>query len=207
MLALDDSAIAASKERMPGASRFEVHVSRLEATQALRAMRALGKLDPPQQGFSELYPEPSLVPTPSEERGRIAQAAAGELAHSLERLPNALRARVHVGVPEATALDAPRPAWSASILIERRASTAAIDEASIRALVSGALRDIAATDIRIVQVEALAQRARTVTRVGPFSVATSSASQLKGVLAGALALNTALACGMIALVARKRRQS
>lgn len=208
VLALDEGAIAATKERVPGTSRFEVHVSQLEATQALRVMRASGALEKPQQGFADLYPEPSLVPTPSEERGRIALATAGEIASSLERFPNALRARVHVSVPRpAATLDAPQPTWRASVMLERKAGTPAIDEGAIRALVAGGLEHIAPEHVHVVQVEAVARGARSVTRIGPFTVAASSAPQLRGVLAVALALNAMLALAVIVLIARKRASS
>jgi type III secretory pathway lipoprotein EscJ len=208
VLTLDDGAIAATKERIPGTSHFEVRVSRLEATQALRVLRANGALQKPQPGFADLYPEPSLVPTPDEERARLALATAGEIARSLERLPDVLRARVHMSSPQvATALDAPVHTARVAAVIERRAGAPAIDETATRKLVAAALDDLAPEQVTVLQVEAPARGPRSVTRIGPFTVAASSAPQLRGVLAGAFALNALLALVVMVLIARRRASS
>jgi flagellar M-ring protein FliF len=205
VLALDDSGIGASKARAPGARGFVVEVGRFELAAALRALDARGALTPRQPGFDTLYAEPSLVPTPTEERTRLGFALAGEVALSIERIPSVLSARVHLAAPEPpVVLDAPRPAWRASLFVLREHASAPLDEAMLRALVAGAVEGLAPQDITLAQSAAAAPRRSTVARVGPFSVAAASADALRTLLALGLALHALLALALITVVARRR---
>jgi type III secretory pathway lipoprotein EscJ len=208
VLALDDSGIAATKERGPGARGYAVQVGRFELAAALRALDARGALAPRQPGFEALYAEPSLVPTPGEERARLSVALAGEVARSIERLPSVLSARVHLAPPEpVVVLDGPRPAWRASVLVLRKHGSAALDEPALRGLVAGAVDGLAAHDVTLMQSEAAAHSRAAFTRVGPFSVPSASASALRMLLALGLALHALLALALITVVARRRALS
>jgi type III secretion protein J len=205
VLALDESAIAANKERARGSDRYEVHVARAELSRALRVARDSGALQPQQPASADLYAEPPLVPTPAEERSRQAAATAGELARSLEALPGVLHARVHLTPPEPrAALDAPHGAFRAALLVQRRAGAPAIDEGALRALLEGAVAPLPAENVSIVQTELASPRPVEHARIGPFTVAKRDAPLLRATLAGALALNALLAIGLIAVVARRR---
>lgn len=205
LLALDDNAIAAGKERARGRSGYEVHVARAELTRALRIARDTGALHAQQPAFADLYAEPALVPTPAEERARQAAATAGELARSFEALPGVLHARVHLTPPEPRAvLDAPHGAFRASLLVQRRAGAPAIDEGALRALLLGAVAPLPAENVSIVQTELASPRRVEHARIGPFTVAKRDAPLLRATLATALALNTLLAIILIAVVARRR---
>lgn len=208
LLMLDDHAIAASKERARGRGGYEVHVARAELTSALRIARAGGALQPQQPAFADLYAEPALVPTPEEERIRQAEATAGELARSVKALPGVLHARVHLTPPQLrAALDAPHGAFRASLLVQRRAGAPAIDEAALRALLAGAVTQLPADNVLIVQTELASPRSVEHARVGPFTIAKRDAPLLRATLATALALNALLAILLVAVVARRRART
>lgn len=205
ILLLDEAAIAATKERAQRPSTFEVHVPRADLASALRALRSHGRLDPDQPGFADVLGEPPLVPTPAEERDRRAIALAGELARTIEQLPGVARARVHLSPPSPRpALDAPPATWRASVVVQRRAGRPALDEASLRSLLQGAVDPLPATQIAIVQTEADAARQPEWARLGPFTVAKRDLPALRATLAGALALNVLSALLLVAILARKR---
>jgi type III secretion protein J len=205
LLALDDRALAATKERMPGAKGYEVHVASAELSTALRVLHERGGWQAPQPTFAELYGEPSLVPTPAEERERHAHATAGELARSIEALPGVVQARVHLTAPQPrAALDAPASTWRASVVVQRRAGAATIDEATLRALIAGAVAPLPEANIAIAQAELAPTRAAEWARIGPFTVGKRDAPRLRIALFGLLALNALLAVLLVTVVARKR---
>jgi type III secretion protein J len=205
LLALDDNAIGASKERARGGGGYEVRVARAELSRALRIARDSGALQPPQPAFADLYAEPALVPTPAEERRREAAATAGELARSVEALSGVLHARVHLTPPELrAALDAPHGAFHASLLVQRRVGAPLVDEGSLRALLAGAVAPLPPENVSIVQAELASPRRIEHARIGPFTVAKRDAPLLRATLAGALALNVLLAVMLITVVARRR---
>lgn len=204
VLALDDHAIAATKEPSRGRATFEVRVARGELPAALRVLESRGQLAHRQPDMDAVYGSPSLVPTPLEEATRRAAALAGELARTLEALPGVARARVHLTPPAPrAALDAPAETWRASVLVQRAAGEGPLDEAALRALLGGAVAPLPAEHIAIVQRESRAPRPAAWARVGPFTVAQRDAPRLRAALAGALALNALLAALLIALVARR----
>ena len=206
VLALDDHAIAGTKERGRGSGVFELHVARGEVTEALRVLRAAGELQADQPSFAEVYGDVPLVPTPSEEQSRHAFAIAGELARSIEQLDGVTHARVHLSPPEPRlALDAPAGTWRASIIVQSRAGHAPIDEASLRELLRGAVTPLPADRIAILQAQVGAPRRAEWARIGPFTVSKRDAPRLRAAFGGALLLNGLLALMLIVIVARKRR--
>jgi type III secretory pathway lipoprotein EscJ len=205
LLALDDHAIAASVAKSGPRGSYEVRVPRGELAAALRIARDDGALGVAQPAFADVYAEPPLLPTPAEERARQAFATAGELARSIQALPDVRRARVHLTPPEPRpALDAARGAWRASMLVQRAAGTPPIDEGALRRLLHGAVAELAAADIAIVQSELAPAKRPEHARIGPFTVAKRDAPLLRATLAGALALNTLLGVTLIVVVARRR---
>src|SRR5689334_13907085 len=180
LLALDDGAIGASKERGRGSGGYEVRVARSDLLRALRIARDGGALQPAPPAFADVYGEPPLVPTPDEERDRRAFATGGELARSIEALPGVLHARVHLTPPEPrAALDAAPQAWRASLLVQRRAGAPQVDEGALRALVAGAVDPLPPERVAIVQTELAAPRAPEHARIGPFTVAKRDAPALR----------------------------
>jgi type III secretion protein J len=164
--------------------------------------------EPP--GIAELYAGARLVPTLGEERARWTAATSGELSRTLRAMHGVVDARVHLAVPSAhgTALDAPRAAASASVLVTRRAGLPPIDEAAVRALVCGAVAGLAPEHVTVVQSEAnAAPDAPRLVTLGPLRITAGSVGALKLLLGGALAGNAVLALALAALVAQRRRRA
>jgi type III secretion protein J len=210
--ALDAARIAARAEREPGADRdaFRLEVPQAEVARALAALHAARLPQRPAAGLDALERGAGLVPTPEQERGRLALALAGELSRSLSRLPGVVEARVHVSPPAArTALDRAPGEPTAGVLLLRAHGAAPVPEPAVRELVAAAIAGLRPEAVAIVQSEV--PRARvlrpTVVAVGPISVARESAGPLRALLAGALLLHAVLAAALIAVVARRRARS
>jgi type III secretory pathway lipoprotein EscJ len=204
LLALDDHAIAANVEKSGPRGSYEVRVPRAELASAQRIAHEHGALGA-QPAFADVYDPPPLVATPAEERARQAFATAGELARSIQALPNVRRARVHLTPPEPRgAFDAATGAWRAALLVQRAAGAPPVDEDALRRLLRGAVAELPATHIAIVQSELAPARRAEHARIGPFTVAKRDAPLLRATLAGALALNALLGIVLIVVVARRR---
>ena len=210
--ALDAARVAATKARDASAddasAAYRVEVPAAEVSDALRALQARGLPRPAPSGLDALEQSLGLVATPEEERGRLARAAAGELARSLMRLPGVLDARVHLASSgPATALDRPAAPSTAGVLLLRAARSEAVDEARVRALVAASVPGLTPAAVTVMQSEAApaAPSPPRMTAIGPFSVAAGSAPQLRAVLVAALLLNLVLAGLLIAAVVGKRR--
>lgn len=205
VLALDDHAIAATKERARANGGYDVAVPSRQLAAALRIARDRAELQPRQPTFADVYGEASLVPTPSEERARLVQATAGELARTIEALPNVAYARVQLAPPPvASALDAKAASFHASVVVQRRASTPELPTQTLHALVEGAVGPLPEAALSIVQDEVAPVRLPQWERIGPFTVAKADAPRARLALAGLLALHALLAAMLIAVVTRRR---
>ncbi|MEM9067529.1 MAG: secretion protein [Myxococcota bacterium] len=212
VVALHTQGIGATKGEADGAGdgpRFIVNVAPEEVAPALAVMRAdeLPQRDAP--GLHEVFGEGGLVPTATEERARYVAAIGGELGTSLEAIEGVLDARVHVAIPDARriALDEERPRPRASVLMKYRGAQPPYDENAVRALVAGAVQGMQLEDVAVVGVTATAvpeRREANLVRLGPVTVTRGSATALKGILGGALAVNVLL---VIVLVFVWRRRS
>lgn len=208
LLALDDSAIVANVEQSGPRGSYEVRVPRAALADALRIARDQRALSVAQPAFADVYAERPWVATPAEERARQAFATAGELARSIQALPDVHRARVHLTPPEPRpALDAAKGTWRASLLVQRAAGTPPIDEDALRGLLQGAVPELPAANLTIMQSELARARRAEHAQVGPFTVAKRDAPLLRTTLAGALALNALLAITLIVVVARRRSRA
>ena len=208
VLALDAAGIGAERAREDGAdqSGYRVIVARDDVAAALGVLRDQDLPSERAPGFEELFGDPGLVPSAAEERARLSSAVRGELARSLESMTGVTRARVHVALPYPSGrlLDAEAARARASVLIEHRPG-ARVDEAAVRALVAGAVQELAPDDVAVVRSEATAppSRAPQLSRVGPFAVSRGSDDALTAVLAATFALNLILALALI--LSRRRR--
>lgn len=210
--ALEERGIA-SEKRAEGTGaevRFAVEVARGDLGEALRVLDSSSLPRHPDPGISETYAEPSLVPSPTEDRARYHAAVAGELARTLERIDGVVEARVHVASPpqDELALDAePAPARAAVLVTTRRGR--AIDASAVRALVVGAVDGLAPDSVNVVLVPArsLPSRGSRYARVGPFRVSPSSASLLGVTLAASFLTHIGLASALLVVLRRKSRES
>lgn len=213
--ALDQAGIAARKEADEGggtgAPQFRVIVGADEVARSVTVLHGHGLPRSEEPGFRESYgAQPSLVQSASEERARLAQSIAGELARTLESVDGVLDARVHVALisSEDRPLDGretPRP--TASVLLRHIGARPPIDEASIRRIVAGSVVTMRPEDVTVVTIARpppTAGEAR-LTYVGPIAVARGNAGTLRAILAGSIALNVALAAGLAVMALRRRK--
>src|SRR5512143_186222 len=155
VVALDEAAISARKEREDGADAgWTVSVRPRDAARAQRVLaeRSLPRARP--AGFAEVFSKGSMVPTPTEEHALYLHALGGELARSVEAIDGIVEARVHLGLPQADPLrPGARPAPRAAVLVKcRPASCDAVRalEPGIRALVAGAADGLEAGAVAVV---------------------------------------------------------
>jgi len=160
---------------------------------------------PPDGGIRE---EAALVPTRSEEETRRASVISHALARSIASMPGIESAQVHVALPVApafarTVTGKPR----ASVLVHAAQPRTRIDLVAIQTLVAGAVPDLDGSAVSIVVVAPPAVRRGAGppwVRVGPWEVTPSSATSLRGTVAGLLLAQVVLALALAALVARQR---
>ncbi len=209
VVALHAHGIGAAKEAVGTGedARFSVTVAPEEVAPALEVLRAEGLPRERAPGLAEVFGQPGLVPTATEERARYVSALAGELSRSVETMERVLEARVHVALPDTRriALDETRPRPRASVLVRHRGDP--VDDAAVRALVAGAVQDMTLEDVAVVQVQAnveVPQREANLVRFGPIAVTRGSSTALKAVLGGALALHVVLAVLLVIGWRRKR---
>jgi len=215
VVALDEQGISALKQREEGASEaptFRVEVSREDASRALAALRSAELPREREGGFDTVFGAGGLVPTATEERARLTAAVTGELVRTLETIDGVLDARVHLALPERrdVPLDTAPPRPRASVLIKFRRSIARpYDDASVRALVAGAVDGLDAADVTVVGVPAPAPPTSAQTalvRFGPIAVTRGSAWALKLLFSTPLLVNVAVVLGA-ALALRRRARS
>ncbi len=213
--ALDQAGIAAQKNADEGtgtgAPTFRVGVGPDEVARAVTVLNASGLPHREQAGFAEAYGQASLVQTASEERARAAQAVAGEIARTIQRIDGVLDARVHVALPDAR--DAPLdeasiPHPSASVLVRYAGARAPYEDDALRRLVAGAVHGMRVEDVAVVGMSRPIAPASTEARlawIGPIAVARGSLPTLRLVLGVSIGLNVVLAGGLILFGTRRRR--
>jgi len=203
--------IQASKGREDDGT-FAIVVPKADALRAMELMRSLGLPRGPRAGFGELYKQPSLVPTPNEDRARYMEALAGEIARTLEAVEGVVQARVHLVLPEADplALDGidgkPRVAAQAAVLLKTRAGRSVpIAESEVRKLVAGSVPglDVAAVAVVFTPApEISAAPGASLVAVGPLTMtADSRTSFLVGLVAVCAML--AVLIGLVLLLSRR----
>jgi type III secretion protein J len=213
LVALDRAGVSAAKAREEGTAdppRYRVSVASDDVARALVVLREaeLPRRTPP--GIVEVFGEGGLVPTPTEERARLAAALGGELGRSIAAIDGVLDARVHVAVPEVrdVPLDGAAPRPRASVLVRARPD-AAFDEAAVRALVSGAVAGLMAEDVAVVvsRVPTRMQSAPSeLVRIGPVAVSRGTAGAARALVAGSALLNVAILGGALLYARRLKRR-
>lgn len=211
VVALHEAQIGARKEPDPsGDDRYQVLVPADDVGPALERMREEGLPRPESPGLSEMFAEGGLVPTATEEQARYVAALGGELSSSIEAMDGVLDARVHVALPDTRrlALDEERPRPRASVLIRHRGARQGYSDDAVRALVAGAVQDMAPEDVAVVGVPVEireANRGERLVSLGPVTVTRGSATSLKAILGAALALHVLLAGLLVWVVSRRRK--
>jgi type III secretion protein J len=209
--ALERAGIGAEKGKEEGGAdgAFIVRVSRGDAPRALELLRTVGLPRGRRSGLGEMYAQPSLVPTATEERARFVEALSSEVERTLETIEGVVSARVHVVLAETDplALDGkPRvPAQAAVLLKARTAGARPLKEADVQKLVAGSVPGLEPGRVAVVVTPApeWSQTAPPAfASVGPLRVAPGSRAALVGILAAALALVAVLAALLLASTRR-----
>lgn len=208
VVALEAEGIVATKEAAPGeADRFVVRCADGDVGTAISVLTSEGLPRERATGLESMFGEPSLVPTPTEERARLSAALAGDIAHSIETIDGVLSARVHLALPEPDPLGRAETSARASVLVRYRGEAAPYDEGSLRRLVAGGVEGLAERDVTIVGVRATPRSSSTreLVAVGPFATSRGTATTLKLTLLGLLVVNVFLAVALLLAVGFVRR--
>ena len=190
-----------------GGASYTVRVARGDGSRAVDLLRALGLPRERRHGFAETYGQPSLIPTPSEERARYLDATAGEIERTLETVDGVVSARVHLVLDEVDplAIDSkPKSAARAAVLIKARPGAAPIAEADVRTLVAGSVAglDPAAVGVVVTAAATPDETAAALATLGPLRITPGTRPLLVGALAAALAL-LALLAALLLVTARR----
>jgi type III secretion protein J len=210
MAALERAGIAADKgrEETAGASTFVVRVSDDDAVRALDLLHTLGLPRGHRTGFAEVYAQPSLVPTTTEERARYVQALSGEIERTLESIDGVVGARVHLVMAEVDPLSVdgkPRVPAQAAVLLKTHAGLPIIKEGDVQKLVAGSVPGLAPAGVAVVVTpvpDSAASALPPLEVVGPLRMAPGSRSLLLAALGGGVALLMLLAV-LLLLTARR----
>jgi type III secretion protein J len=195
--ALERAGVGAEKVRdeAGGPSAFIVRVAAGDAVLALDTLHTLGLPRGRRTGFAEVYAQPSLVPTATEERARYVEALSGEIERTLETVDGVVSARVHLVMEEADPLQTkPRVAAQAAVLLKTRPNLPQIKDADVQKLVAGSVPGLAPSSVAVVATPAAeVQPSTTLTPVGPLRVSPGTRSLLVGTLVVALGVLAVLA--------------
>jgi type III secretion protein J len=218
--ALEHAGIATEKTADEGGeATFTVRIARHDAARALDLLRSLGLPRDRRHGFAEVYGQPSLIPTATEERARYLEALAGEIERTLETADGVVSARVHLVLEESDPLsiDAkPRSPARAAVLLKSRGGRAPLPTADVQRLVAGSVPGLDPAAVAVVVTrtpEADEDDAgdASLASVGPLRVAAGSRGAVVGVLAlalvalGALAVLLLLTARRLAVLQRERQ--
>jgi len=212
--ALERAGIGAEKVPDEGAATaaagatYTIRVAHADGTRAVDLLRALGLPHDRRRGFAETYGQPSLIPTPSEERARYVDALAGEIERTLESADGVVSARVHLVLEESDPLAAdakPRNPARASVLLKARPVSAPFRDADVQRLVSASVAGLEPAAVSVVMTPAAdpsGGSAAPLTALGPLRVTPGTRPLLLAALAGGLGL-LALLATLLLLTARR----
>jgi type III secretion protein J len=211
--ALERAGIGAEKLPDEGAAAgagasYTIRVARADGTRAVDLLRALGLPHDRRRGFAETYGQPSLIPTPSEERARYVDALAGEIERTLESADGVVSARVHLVLEESDPLAAdgrPRNPARAAVLLKARPGAAPFSEGDVQKLVAGSVAGLQPAAVAVVVTAAADPAAvspASLAALGPLRITPGTRPLLLGALVAGLAL-LALLAALLLMTARR----
>lgn len=173
--ALEHAGIGARKLRddASGGTTFIVEVSDGDTLRALEVLEARGLPRGRRAGFAEMYAQPSLVPTATEERARYMQALSGEIERTLETMDGVVSARVHLVMAEVDPLTVdtkPSVPAQAAVLLKTRGG-AGIKDTDVKKLVAGSVPGLGPATVAVVVTEATETAAAGKTAPSRFRLA------------------------------------
>ena len=191
---------------------FTIRVGRGDAARGLDLLRSLGLPRDRRHGFAEVYGQPSLIPTASEERARYLDTLGGELERTLETVDGVVSARVHLVLEEAEPLAAveprPRTAARAAVLLKARGGRPPLSEGDVQRLVAGSVPGLQPAAVAVVVTggatapEAASPSPGPLAAVGPLRVTSGSRPLLVTAIVVGLAVLAVLAV-LLMLTARR----
>ena len=189
-----------------GAS-YTIRVAHGDGTRAVDLLAALGLPRDKRRGFAETYGQPSLIPTPSEERARYLDATAGEIERTLETVEGVVSARVHLVLEETDplAVDAkPKSAARAAVLLKARPGATPIAAVDVQKLVAGSVAglDPVAVSVVVTSAAAPAEEAAALASLGPLRLSPGTRPLLVGAVVAVL-LVLALLATLLLVTARR----
>jgi type III secretion protein J len=191
-----------------GGATYTIRVAHADGTRAVDLLRALGLPHDRRRGFAETYGQPSLIPTPSEERARYVDALAGEIERTLESADGVVSARVHLVLEENDPLAAdakPRNTARAAVLLKARPGTAPFSSADVQKLVAGSVAGLEPAAVSVVVTAAAdpsSAAAASLAALGPLRITPGTRPLLLAALVAGLAL-LALLATLLLLTARR----
>jgi type III secretion protein J len=207
--ALERAGIATEKVADEGSgTAFTVRIARHDAGKALDLLRSLGLPRDRRHGFAEVYGQPSLIPTPSEERARYLEALGGEIERTLETADGVVSARVHLVLEENDPLAVepkPRIPARAAVLLKVRGGHAPLPDGDVQKLIAGSVPGLDPAAVAVVVTsapETAEAEGATLAALGPLRIASGSRPVLIAAIVVGLALLAVLA-GLLLLTARR----
>jgi type III secretion protein J len=189
---------------------FTVRVARGDAARGLDLLRSLGLPRDRRHGFAEVYGQPSLIPTASEERARYLDALGGEIERTLETVDGVVSARVHLVLEQDDPLAVepkPRTAARAAVLLKARGGRTPLSETDVQKLVAGSVPGLQPSAVAVVVTGAAAPDADQtapgpLAAVGPLRVTSGGRPWLVAAIVVGLAV-VALLAVLLMLTARR----
>jgi len=213
VVALEQNGLAAEKEADPDhEGRWQVLVSRDDASSALHLLQQEGLPPPTSPGLLDALGQGSLVESRTAEHARLLAGIAGELERSLRDVPGIVTARVHLAVPlrERWGAHERDPEATAAVLIRHRTPEPPVSPDEVRALVAGAVAELAPDRVAVVATRAGPLDPQTPvewTHVGPITVAQTSLGPLRRIFGLIVTLYLALLAVLAVLWRRLRRRA
>lgn len=209
--ALARSGLAAKKkpdgDESSDAKRFSISVAQGDAPAAIEIINSRGLPRTAQSGFAQIYAEPSLIPSASEERARFIAALTGEIERTLTSVDGIVGARVHV-VPEQRDVMAPQePAQTparAAVLLKVDPGSAGLHDDQVRALVAGTVPGLLPAAVVVVRTQIAHVPAAREPMVGLGPLRVSAASRVPIVVGLALGMGALVTMAVLLLVAARR---
>ncbi len=119
---------------------------------AWRILQENGLPRPRVKGFEETYANPGLIPTAGEEKAKMMQGLTGEISRTLKSVARVIDVRVHVVLPENSAL-LDKSQWApatASVLMKYQGDQPPLTVPEVKQLVSKGVEGLQADNIAVV---------------------------------------------------------
>ncbi len=134
--------------------KIEVEGKSLEAARQLLVSHHLPRL--PELGFSGVYKDKGLIPTPDEQQARFLLALKGEIVNSIKKIPGVVDADVVLNVPtenEFSEFNPVKKRPTASVVIRTRGEedmTMSVTEAKIQRFVANSVPNLDPNDVVVI---------------------------------------------------------